>query len=126
MSQKKCLLCEKPFRGRTDKKFCDDYCRNSYNNSRKMINCTEVRLVNNALAKNRKILECLSNELSTKYLKIKKEHLLDLGYMFKYQTQMKNYKNGLNIQFCYDYYYFDLNQVWMVVAKLDFKFGTNA
>jgi hypothetical protein len=120
MSQKKCLLCEKSFRGRTDKKFCDDYCRNSYNNSRKMINNSEVRMVNNALAKNRKILEGISNELSSKYLKIKKENLLDLGYSFKYQTQMKNYTSGLCVLFCYDYYYFDLNRDWMIVAKLDF------
>jgi hypothetical protein len=120
MSAKQCLLCEKSFRGRTDKKFCDDYCRNSYNNSRKMINNSEVRLVNNALAKNRKILESISKELSSQYVKIKKENLVDRGYSFKYQTQMKKYKNGLFVQFCYDYYYFDLNQDWMVVAKSGF------
>lgn len=85
-----------------------------------MINNSEVRMVNNALAKNRKILEGISNELSSKYLKIKKENLLDLGYSFKYQTQMKNYTSGLCVLFCYDYYYFDLNRDWMIVAKLDF------
>ena len=27
---KLCLTCNKPVKGRTDKKFCDDYCRNNY------------------------------------------------------------------------------------------------
>jgi hypothetical protein len=117
MEQKKCLLCEKHFRGRSDKKFCDDYCRNAYNNSRKMINSNEVRKVNNVLAKNRKILESLSCELSSKYFKIKKESLVDMGYVFKYQTQQKKYKSGISIRFCYDYYYFELNNGWVVMAK---------
>lgn len=30
-----CLNCDKTLKGRTDKKFCDDYCRNSYNNQLK-------------------------------------------------------------------------------------------
>ena len=29
---KKCLSCGKLLKGRVDKKFCDDYCRNNYNN----------------------------------------------------------------------------------------------
>jgi hypothetical protein len=29
---KTCLFCEKPVKGRSDKKFCDDYCRAAYNN----------------------------------------------------------------------------------------------
>jgi len=29
---RKCLHCDHVLKGRTDKKFCDDYCRNTYNN----------------------------------------------------------------------------------------------
>ena len=32
---KVCLACGKPLKGRIDKKFCDDYCRNNYNNQQK-------------------------------------------------------------------------------------------
>ena len=32
LMEKKCLECESPLVGRVDKKFCSDYCRNSYNN----------------------------------------------------------------------------------------------
>lgn len=30
---KKCLWCEKVINGRSDKKYCDDSCRNNYNNN---------------------------------------------------------------------------------------------
>ena len=29
----KCLQCDKVIRGRIDKKFCDDWCRNNFNNA---------------------------------------------------------------------------------------------
>ena len=58
---KKCLACSKPLKGRIDKKFCDDYCRNSYNNQQKAkgSHSSYVRNINNALLKNRKILETI-------------------------------------------------------------------
>ena len=56
---KLCLNCNKPVKGRTDKKFCDDYCRNNYNNQLKSNTINLVRNINNALGKNRRILENL-------------------------------------------------------------------
>jgi ribulose kinase len=52
-----CLSCGKPVRGRVDKKFCDDYCRNAYNNAQKAPAYNFVRNINNQLAKNRRLLE---------------------------------------------------------------------
>jgi hypothetical protein len=45
------------FKGRADKKFCDDYCRTNYNNQLKSCENNYVRNINNALGKNRRILE---------------------------------------------------------------------
>ncbi len=70
------------------------------------------------LAKNRKILDSLSHELSANYFKVKTEILLDMGYALKFQTQSTAMKNGLRLTFCYDYYYFQLEKDWMIVAKL--------
>ena len=56
---RKCLVCGKPLKGRSDKKFCDDYCRSSYNNDLKSAANNYIRNVNNALGKNRRILESL-------------------------------------------------------------------
>ncbi len=30
-----CQQCGKPVKGRIDKRFCDDFCRNAYNNNLK-------------------------------------------------------------------------------------------
>ena len=56
---KNCLSCGKLLKGRVDKKFCDDYCRNNYNNQLKArsSHSAYVRSINNTLLKNRKILE---------------------------------------------------------------------
>ncbi|MEP7253841.1 MAG: hypothetical protein ABI683_15720, partial [Ginsengibacter sp.] len=58
-NRKLCLTCGKQVKGRTDKKFCDDYCRNNYNNQLKSNSTNLIRNVNNALGKNRRILESL-------------------------------------------------------------------
>ncbi|MEO7801082.1 MAG: DUF2116 family Zn-ribbon domain-containing protein, partial [Ginsengibacter sp.] len=67
VDEKKCLACGKPLRGRVDKKFCDDYCRNNYNNRQKAkgSHSSFVRNINNCLLKNRKILESILLEDET-------------------------------------------------------------
>jgi hypothetical protein len=54
-----CKYCEKPLRGRIDKKFCDDLCRNYYHNRFKMYDQRRVREVNAILYRNLKILRSL-------------------------------------------------------------------
>ncbi|MCH5686755.1 DUF2116 family Zn-ribbon domain-containing protein [Niabella sp. W65] len=46
---KNCMACGKPVKGRSDKKFCDDYCRNAYNNRANGINSGIIRSINNDL-----------------------------------------------------------------------------
>jgi predicted nucleic acid-binding Zn ribbon protein len=80
-----CLLCEKPLKGRSDKKFCDDYCRAAYNNELKSASNNYIRNVNNALGKNRRILESLLPE-GEQTAKANQDKLLQLGFQFKYHT----------------------------------------
>ncbi len=54
-----CLECSEPLRGRFDKKFCGDSCRNVYNNRVNGNVNNYVRNVNNVLRKNRRILDSL-------------------------------------------------------------------
>ena len=58
-TEKTCRDCGEPLNGRADKKFCDDNCRNNYNNQQKAKGSysSYVRNINNTLLKNRKILE---------------------------------------------------------------------
>lgn len=113
-----CLTCGKTLRGRADKKFCDDYCRNNYNNQLKAknVNSGIVRNINNALLKNRKVLESiLPTEEET--AKANKEKLIGLGFQFKYLTHTYTTKTGKQYSYCYDHGYLPLDNDWFLVVR---------
>jgi len=80
-----CLYCGKPFRGRSDKKFCDDGCRSNYNNARKDKTSIMVRKITTILKRNRTILNSIVQEYDM-YRIIEKEELFEKGFSFKYLT----------------------------------------
>lgn len=96
-TSKLCLNCEKPLKGRTDKKFCDDYCRNNYNNQLKSNTINLVRNINNALGKNRRILESFFKN-SEEITKTHKDKLMEKGFQFKYSTH--TYTNKCKFRSC--------------------------
>ena len=54
---KTCMACNRRISGRTDKKFCNNACKNEYHNSRKVkLGQTESRVLS-SMRKNRMILE---------------------------------------------------------------------
>jgi len=111
-----CLTCNKPVKGRTDKKFCDDYCRNNYNNQLKSTTTNLVRNINNALGKNRRILE---NLLGTgeEIAKTTRNKLLQKGFQFQYITHTYTNKKGNTYFFCYDIGYLPLESDWYLLVK---------
>ncbi len=111
-----CLSCDKPVKGRTDKKFCDDYCRNNYNNQLKADSSNLVRNINNALGKNRRILEGLF-AAGEEMAKTTKEKLLQKGFQFKYITHIYINKKGNTYYFCYDLGYLPLDNDWYLIVK---------
>ena len=113
---KTCLFCEKPVKGRSDKKFCDDYCRAAYNNDLKSASNNYIRNVNNALGKNRRILESLLPE-GEPTAKANQDKLLQLGFQFKYHTHQYTAKNGNNYFYCYEYGYLPLENNWFLIVK---------
>ncbi len=113
---KNCLVCNKTIRGRVDKKFCNDYCRNGFNNQLKSGTNNLVRNTNNFLGKNRRILESILPEGET-MIKIKKEKLLQEGFFFKYTTQIHRNKKGSIYYYCYDYGYLPLDSEWYLIIK---------
>ena len=99
---KLCHYCKKEIRGRSDKKFCNDYCRNIYNNQLHSIENNLIRNINYALGKNRRILDELAS--AERIVKIKKEELLYLGFHFKYHTHNYKSKTGTVLYGCYDFF----------------------
>ena len=117
---KYCMACSKSIKGRIDKKFCDDYCRNAYNNKLKCVSNYMVRNINNALRKNRRILEELLPE-KEKMVKTNLEKLLEKGFMFKYFTHVYANPKGNVYHFCYEYGYLPLegNSFLLVKRNMD-------
>ena len=114
---KTCMICEKILKGRSDKKFCDDYCRAAYNNDLKSVSNNHIRKVNNMLGKNRRILESLLPE-GEKITKINRDKLLQLGFQFKYLTHTYTNVKGNVYHYCYEYGYLPLeNNRFLIVMR---------
>jgi hypothetical protein len=114
---KTCLQCGKVIRGRADKKFCDDYCRNIHNNHLKAQSNNYMRNVNHALGKNRRILQGLIPS-GEEMVRTTKEKLLNRGFLFRYITHLYTSRNGNTYYYCYDHGYLPLdNDRYLIVRR---------
>ena len=113
-ANKTCMSCGRSIKGRSDKKFCDDYCRSTYNNRLHNDASPCVRNVNNILRKNRRILEELIPEETAK---ITRNRLVEKGFNFQYLTSTYTNKKGMMYYFCYEYGYLPLDNDWLFLVK---------
>ncbi|AYZ12344.1 hypothetical protein V2E39_04755 [Chryseobacterium arthrosphaerae] len=109
-----CLECGEKIIGRSDKKFCNDACRNAYNNKQNKDSTNLMRNINNKLRKNYRILVETNIEGKTKASRSKLE---SLGFDFDYFTSLKVYKNGSEYRFIYDYGYKLLEDDFVLIVK---------
>lgn len=114
--EQKCLECSDTFKGRIDKKFCNDYCRNAYNNRLNKDGKNLIRNINNRLRKNWRILENLNIHQKTKTLKVK---LLEKGFDFSYFTSIYTTKAGATYYYVYDQGYLSLENDYYLLVKKD-------
>jgi predicted nucleic acid-binding Zn ribbon protein len=112
-----CLYCNEPLRGRADKKFCDDQCRNNYNNQRKNTTNPYVRHISQILHRNRRILEkLLRGQVS--HIRIEKALLGSSGFNFLYYThQLSPVADQPAVRFCYEFGYCILGQEVILVKQ---------
>src|SRR5690349_5185659 len=103
MTTKNCLACNKPIKGRPDKKFCDDSCRNNFNNRLYNYSIPVIRNINKILRKNRQILEDLLSGHENKVLLIDRKDLAEKGFQFEYFTELFHFDNKEPYYYCYDY-----------------------
>ncbi len=115
MVEKRCLECGEPILGRSDKKFCSDYCRNAYNNRKNKAGSNLIRTINNRLKKNWRILEQFNPEGKTK---IHKSKLEAAGFDFNLFTSIYTTKKQSVYYFVYDQGYLDIgNNFYMLVKR---------
>lgn len=113
--EKFCLSCGEPIKGRTDKKFCDDQCRSNYNNRLNSESSVMVRIINNILKKNRKLLESVIG--SDGKGKISRQKLMEKGFNFKYFTQIHTTQKGSVYKLCYEYAYLSIENDLVFVVR---------
>jgi len=113
-----CLECGTRLMGRIDQKFCNDQCRNTYNNRLNKDESSLMKNINNRLRKNRRIMRELNPEGKTK---VKKQTLLARGFSFKYFTNTYVTKEGKVYYFCYEYGYLELDNDFYLLIISDEK-----
>ena len=96
-----CENCGKDIKGRSDKRFCDDNCRNTFNHRKKIPDNETMSPIVNILKKNRSILSSLYAGENQTFTKME---LVALGYNFDYCTD-RRVLQGVEYYFCFDYGY---------------------
>ena len=117
IADRNCLHCGKPVKGRIDKKFCDDWCRNAFNNRLNSATNGIIRNINNALRRNRRILEELLPD-GKQVIRMHRQQLLARGFDFGFITHTRISRKGMRYSFCYEYgYCFEMNSEFLLIRK---------
>lgn len=112
-----CLLCQNVLFGRSDKKFCDDHCRNEFHNEKARKVSSHTRPINRILQRNRRILMQFHSKFQHK---VTRQQLSTAGFNFDYFTHIKRLKDGKSQIFCYDQGYLPIeNDYFALVIQQD-------
>lgn len=116
MEQKICFDCGAVIKGRRDKKFCDDFCRNAHYNKQHCDEVLLIRNIHNILRKNRRILESLLPQRQQK-TRLLLQKLIDTGFSIKYHTHIELNRLGSPRYFCYEYGYQKVGEEVIIFKK---------
>ena len=107
MSDRTCPVCEKVFKGRTDKKFCSDKCKSIDHYEKRRKEEAFFFQVDRQLKINRKILK--KYNLSG-YATIRKSVLIEKGFNPKFFTHYWKNKKGEVYLFVYEFGFLSLTK----------------
>lgn len=113
--EKQCQNCSKVIRGRADKKFCDEACRNQFNNQLNSDTNAEMRAIQNILRKNRRILHDILG--GQEKLKTSLKKLTDKGFLPDYMTYLYNTKTGSQYRYSFEYGIMLLDEGMVLIVK---------
>ena len=114
METKQCLECGEVIHGRSDKKFCSDYCRNAHNNKVNKDSKNLIRNTNNRLRKNYKTLTELNSKGKTKVVR---NTLNGYNFDFSLFTSIYTTKTGNVYYYVYDQGYLELDNDYFLLIK---------
>ncbi len=112
---KNCIVCQTKLVGRDGRKFCSDACRIEHHNQLNRSGGRFVRMINERLRKNHRILCELNCEGITK---TNRASLVIRGFDFNLITMIERSSNGENYFYIYDqgYRMFD-NEHYLLVKR---------
>jgi len=114
MSENKlCEECGEIILGRSDKKFCSDQCRNTFNNRLNSDSSSIIRNISNILRKNRRILQELSPNGKAR---VHKDRLAEKGFNFIYNTHQYKTQKGDTYIFCFEYGYLPIADNYYIIV----------
>ncbi|HNQ28247.1 MAG TPA: hypothetical protein PKL92_10070 [Aquaticitalea sp.] len=116
--ERSCLECGEKIVGRADKKFCDDACRNAYNNTINKDSTNLIRNTHNRLRKNYRILEMLNPGGKTTVPKTK---LVEQGFDFNHITSIYTTKAGVAYYFVYNQGYLPIDGGYYTLVKREMR-----
>ncbi len=94
-----CKECGKELRGRSDKKFCSDMCRNSFHNKKRRTDNIRIAEVNKILLRNNRIF---NKYISENEVFININQALDEGVDLTHFTSIQINPSGETCFVCYD------------------------
>jgi hypothetical protein len=112
-----CMQCGEIIRGRRDKKFCDDQCRNDFNNFVNSDRIACIRNTNGVLRRNRRILENILQTFDN--VKIPLRRILEAGFQPDHLTQVQTTTNG-TFRYCYEYGIMLMEENMVMVVKKNY------
>jgi len=113
MSGRVCLDCGEKLRGRSDKKFCSDQCRNNYNNHLNRESNIFVRNIHNLLKKNRKVLQEIYESGITR---VHRDALIVSGFSPGFFTHIVEPEKGPVFWYCYEYGFRDMENDYINIV----------
>lgn len=113
---KKCKICDKVLRGRSDKVFCSIGCKNHYHSQLRFITKQKAKQIDGYLKRNYKILyELLGNR--KKQVKVHRNLLIQKGFRPKYHTHYHiNSKNKM-YHYLYDLAWMEFSDDEILIVK---------
>lgn len=101
IKQKSCLFCKKELQGRSDKKFCDMYCKSSFQYQQSKLKPTRFyNKVDNQLKMNRKILKYFNKAGKAT---VRSSVLIEQGFDPNFFTHYWKNQKGDVYLFAYEY-----------------------
>lgn len=112
-----CKVCGNQLKGRRDKKYCDQICKNQYHADMRALHRTEVSADLSFLFRNRTILHEILDQEGSNKKKIPRSVLQFMGFKFNNYTGAHVNKQGKTYHFVFDYSWMAFSDKEVLILK---------